>query len=246
MEKLKYALAGVGFTCCIIAFVLLFIDRRQSPSTAESLPPSPSISATTAPSNASSERTSMEQDIKMALADYFDTADIDITVSGSTQTVSAFSADLTADISTALQSKTVPDEWADTVAALTSIEAEMPRLPGITRNVLYVKSERDGDIYLTISNGVVNYNVIEPPDDGHTFGPGYMTMDIFNQITTGMSYGDVVNLAGAPGTLDYESTLSNGDRYATYSWNGNGAFLSSVSITFIGEKVDSKHQFGLE
>lgn len=247
MDRLKYGILGGVAVAASIAFGLIAVNSHTPAIPAAALPSSPIV--TTAPPSVPGnafERDEVKQGIKDALAGYFAADDIDVTFSGKTQTVSAFSPDLTATVSAALQNKTVPDGWEDTVADLTAVEATLPELANISRSVLYVKSERNGDIYLTVSDGSVTYNVIEPPDDGHTAGPGYMTLDIYNQITTGMTYGDVVNLVGIPGTLSVESTWTDGDRLATYTWPGNGGIASTVSISFIGEKVESKLQVGLK
>ncbi len=244
MDKIKYVLTGVGVTCAVLAVVLLVIMAQHSPAPVDS--PPPSVSARPTGGQKSPEREAAEQEIKAALAGHFAADDISITVSDETQTVSAVSPDLTAAMAAALQAQTAPDGWGDTVAALTELEATLPLLPDVKRNILYVKSEQGGDIYLNISGGKVNYNVIEPPDEGHTMGPGYMTLDIYNQITTGMTYQEVVNLVGAAGSLMSEVSLDGVERTAIYSWDGQGALGANANVTIQGEKVVSKAQFGLE
>lgn len=243
MDKIKYVLAGVGFACAALAVVLLVIMAQHSPAPVES--PLPTVSANPT-GQKSPEREAAEQEIKAALANHFASDDISITVSDETQTVSAVSPDLTSAMTAALQTQAAPDGWDETVATLTELEPSLPLLPDVKRNILYVKSEQGGDIYLNISGGKVNYNVIEPPEEGRTMGPGYMTLDIYNQITTGMTYQEVVNLVGTPGSLMSEVSLDGVERTAIYSWDGQGALGSNANITIQGEKVVSKAQFGLK
>ena len=72
----------------------------------------------------------------------------------------------------------------------------------------------------------------------------YVTLDKFNQIENGMSYDEVVEIMGSEGevmsSMDIMGTTST-----IYTWDGKDA-ISSVVITFVGDAVESKTQFGLE
>lgn len=75
-----------------------------------------------------------------------------------------------------------------------------------------------------------------------------ISLEEFNQIETGMSYEEVVEIVGGEGTVLSESDITGDGQYKTtiYSWDGNGMLGASANVTFQGGKVISKAQFGLE
>lgn len=75
-----------------------------------------------------------------------------------------------------------------------------------------------------------------------------ISLEEFNQIETGMSYEEVVEIVGGEGTVLSESDITGDGQYKTtiYSWDGNGMLGANANVTFQGDKVISKAQFGLE
>ena len=75
-----------------------------------------------------------------------------------------------------------------------------------------------------------------------------ISLEEFNQIETGMSYEEVVEIGGGEGTVLSESDITGDGQYKTtiYSWDGNGMLGANANVTFQGGKVISKAQFGLE
>ena len=75
-----------------------------------------------------------------------------------------------------------------------------------------------------------------------------ISLEEFNQIETGMSYEEVVEIVGGEGTVLSESDITGDGQYKTtiYSWDGNGMLGANANVTFQGGKVISKAQFGLE
>ena len=75
-----------------------------------------------------------------------------------------------------------------------------------------------------------------------------ITLEEFNQIETGMTYEQVVEIIGIEGTVMSESDITGNGQYKTtiYSWEGEGTLGANANITFQGGKVISKAQFGLE
>jgi len=70
-----------------------------------------------------------------------------------------------------------------------------------------------------------------------------LTLDKFNQVKNGMTYKEVVDIMGSEGT----QTLSSGDgkyKVESYKWEGDN--YQFITITFMGEKVNSKFQNGLK
>lgn len=75
-----------------------------------------------------------------------------------------------------------------------------------------------------------------------------ITLEEFNQIETGMTYEQVVEIIGTEGTVMSESDITGDGQYKTtiYSWEGEGSLGANANITFQSGKVVSKAQFGLE
>lgn len=64
----------------------------------------------------------------------------------------------------------------------------------------------------------------------------YITLDEFDKIEIGMSYDDVVALAGVKGTI-----ISSDGTTALYQWGGYSA-ISYAYITFSNDCVSDKYQ----
>lgn len=71
-----------------------------------------------------------------------------------------------------------------------------------------------------------------------------ITLDEFNQIETGMTYEEVVNIIGSEGTLTSETTV--GDITSKmYSWNGK-SITSNATFLFQNDSLTSKSQLNLD
>lgn len=71
-----------------------------------------------------------------------------------------------------------------------------------------------------------------------------ITLDEFNQIETGMTYEEVVNIIGSEGTLTSETTV--GDITSKmYSWNGK-SIASNATFLFQNDSLTSKSQLNLD
>lgn len=71
-----------------------------------------------------------------------------------------------------------------------------------------------------------------------------MTLEKFNKIETGMTYQQVVEIAGEEGTLSTESSYANQTMKIYYWYASNG--ISNATISFMNGKVTAKSQIGLE
>jgi len=73
---------------------------------------------------------------------------------------------------------------------------------------------------------------------------GTMSLEEFNQIQNGMSYGEVQKIVGSAGTVLSESSIG-GISICIVSWLGNGNLGSNAAITFQNGAVSGKSQAGL-
>ena len=71
-----------------------------------------------------------------------------------------------------------------------------------------------------------------------------ITLEKFNQIQTGMTYQQVVEIIGEEGTLSTESSYSNQTMQIYYWYAKNG--ISNTTVTFMNGKVTAKSQIGLD
>lgn len=120
--------------------------------------------------------------------------------------------------------------------------------PDVSRSTVMVKSGLDSSatIYLTFLEGKLSFRADEA-EEYRAPNDEYITMDEFNQIQTGMTYQEVVNIIGSAGELI--SSVDIGDaQYKTemYSWEGKGSIGANANVMFQGGIVSSKAQFGLE
>ena len=74
-----------------------------------------------------------------------------------------------------------------------------------------------------------------------------ITMDEFNQIQTGMTYEEVINIIGSGGTLTSDVSIGD-EKYHTqiYTWYGNTITGANANVTFQNGKVVGKSQVGLK
>ena len=71
-----------------------------------------------------------------------------------------------------------------------------------------------------------------------------MTLEKFNKIETGMTYQQVVDIAGEDGTLSTESSYGSQSMQVYYWYASNG--ISNATVSFMNGKVTAKSQIGLE
>lgn len=71
-----------------------------------------------------------------------------------------------------------------------------------------------------------------------------MTLEKFNKIKTGMTYKEVVEIAGEEGTLSTESSYGSQSMKIYYWYASNG--ISNATVSFMNGKVTAKSQIGLE
>lgn len=76
------------------------------------------------------------------------------------------------------------------------------------------------------------------------FRTSKVTMENYTRLTTGMSYAQVVEILGAPGTELSRSSLG-GITTVMYQWEGTGSLGANMNAMFQDDKLISKAQFGL-
>lgn len=72
-----------------------------------------------------------------------------------------------------------------------------------------------------------------------------VTLKNFEKIENGMSYDEVVKILGKEGEL--QSQAGEGQlKTEMYKWDGESGLGANMNVTFQGDKVQSKAQFGLQ
>jgi hypothetical protein len=69
-------------------------------------------------------------------------------------------------------------------------------------------------------------------------------MENYTRLMTGMSYAQVVEILGAPGTELSRSSLG-GVTTELYQWEGTGSLGANMNAMFQNDRLISKAQFGL-
>lgn len=88
------------------------------------------------------------------------------------------------------------------------------------------------------------YNVAQPPPSSAALTDKTMTRNAYEQIQTGMTYDEVVRIAGNP-SYSNSDVKSMGIRYQNYTWTGTTPMANAV-ILFQNGKVVGKSQYGLQ
>ena len=82
-------------------------------------------------------------------------------------------------------------------------------------------------------------------DESSSYNSVEMTLAEFNQISTGMTYDEVVSIVGGKGTVTAQSDVA-GYYMEIISWTGNGSIGANANVTFMNDEVEAKAQFGLK
>lgn len=73
----------------------------------------------------------------------------------------------------------------------------------------------------------------------------YITLEEYNQIQAGMTYEEVQEIVGSPGTISADSTVA-GVRTVIVTWYANPKIGTNANVTFQNDAVVSKVQVGLK
>jgi hypothetical protein len=69
----------------------------------------------------------------------------------------------------------------------------------------------------------------------------------FDQLKTGMTYKEAVDIIGGEGTVTAETGEEGTDLHTVaYSFEGSGSLGANAQLMFQGDKLDTKAQFGLK
>lgn len=156
--------------------------------------------------------------------------------------VRILSNDLTADAA--------PEAWTDILDRLgTALEASEQKAAETygSQTVTAQLELEDGTVLASGYGGVVKFDLFTADTTYKEVGNGVMTLALFGQIQTGMSYQEVRDIVGGDGELISSVDIGEPElKTEMYTWNGNGPIGSNANVMFQGGKVSSKGQFGLE
>ena len=102
----------------------------------------------------------------------------------------------------------------------------------------YGSMQNDSDSANQSLSNVQNSEAIESLNDE------YITLEEFNQIKTGMSYEEVVEIVGSEGTVMSEASVMDSTT-TIYSWYADNG-IANANVTISDGKVMAKAQIGLE
>lgn len=112
------------------------------------------------------------------------------------------------------------------------------------------KKKKPGFIRITLSMlllffgiGLIVYS-LSSNDPAHD-GKAHITLDEYNQIQAGMTYGEVISIVGGDGEITSESEFS-GIKTKIVDWYADAPRGANASVTFQDDVVISKSQFMLE
>lgn len=220
-----------------------FISSCGTNSSAVASPPISTLTTTT-PSPVETEEPAITE-IKETFSAYADEEYILVSASVGMTVVDIFDPNIASSISAAKAAQTPPADWESLKSELAKLSTDLPLLTGTTKAAVYVRSSENGEIYLTLSNGSILFDVFA---EVATFNADTISLAEFNQIATGMTYDEVVQIIGSSGTLLSESGGNLGPEYYTalWMWEGEGIAGANANVMFQGGGVVSKAQFGLE
>ena len=142
-----------------------------------------------------------------------------------------------------------PDDWE---SIITSVETAMKEAEsfaaedGFTVLSAQIEAE-DGTILASGYDQKIRFNLFHANTTYQETGSGLITLSIFNQLQSGMTYAEVRDMIGADGVLT--SSVDIGDyqyKTETYTWDGAGDFGANAIIMFQGGWLTSKAQYGLK
>lgn len=142
-----------------------------------------------------------------------------------------------------------PDDWE---SIITSVETAMKEAEsfaaadGFTVLSAQIETE-DGTILASGYDQKIRFNLFHANTTYQETGSGLITLSIFNQLQSGMTYAEVRDMIGADGVLT--SSVDIGDyqyKTETYTWDGAGDFGANAIIMFQGGWLTSKAQYGLK
>ena len=85
----------------------------------------------------------------------------------------------------------------------------------------------------------------EPAEEEAPADEGVLTSEKYDQITSGMSYEEVVEIIGSEGTVMSETGEAGSEFHTVmYEWDTDG-FMSAANFMFQGNKLQSKSQIGV-
>ena len=167
----------------------------------------------------------IKDDIATAFSSFCDTEFMDISSLGDRTVVNIYDQDIDVPIQEAIGTGAAPDNWDDTKTTLIDLSETSPLLNNTTRCAVYLMASEDGEIYLTVSEGTVLFDIFRQIEEK----PREMTLGEKNALSKAddyfsimaFSYSGLINQLKFDGFTESEATFA-ADNCAV-DWNEQAA-----------------------
>ena len=208
------------------------VDGSNSPAVSESSVPE-KVEVDSPTTNENSE---VDSEIKSTFSTFCDTSYISVSPRGDRTTVSIYDPIVVLPIQDAKSSGTAPDNWGEITESLVELSDNVPLLQGTTRKVIYLMASEAGEIYLTIADGSVLFDVFEDTDPDNQ--PHEMTLGEKNALEKAADYLAFTSFSytGLIDQLEYEGFTTDEATFAADNcgadWNEQAALKAQSYLDF--------------
>ena len=208
------------------------VDGSNSPAVSES--PVPEKVEVDSPTT--NENSEVDSEIKSTFSTFCDTSYISVSPRGDRTTVSIYDPTVVLPIQDAKSSGVAPDNWEEIKSSLVELSGTGPLLQGTTQEVIYLMAAEAGEIYLTIADGSVLFDVFEDVDLDSQ--PHEMTLGEKNALEKAADYLEFTSFSytGLIDQLEYEGFTTDEATFAADNcgadWNEQAALKAQSYLDF--------------
>ncbi len=217
-------------TSALIISLMILLSACTAELTADvNESPSPKQTAVVTP-----ESDPIKDNITATFASFCDTEFIDISSFRDMTIVSIYDKDIAALIQEAKDAGAAPTNWEDIKATLLELSEAVPLLQDTTRCAIYLMASEVGEIYLTVSEGNIMFDIFESIDEV----PAEMTLGQKNALEKAVNYLNLMSFSysGLVNQLEFEGFTANEAAFAADNcaadWNEQAAMKAQEYLDF--------------